>query len=209
MKKLDHIKKKAIELRYEGYSLPDICTMLGRSKSTMHHWLKNIPLQRNKMPTKVELMWQANDNKWKGLRKKAYDEGLKIFENRKEDKLFRDFIVVYLTEGHRKSINSVVVTNTNHNMIKACKSVLENFSNKITYRVYFYEDRNPEKIKDFWSKFLTVDKNKINVHLKKGGKLNKRSSTCDNGIMHIRVNDYTLRAKVQAWMDCLEEEWKK
>ena len=81
MKKLDHIKAKALELRYAGKTLPEIADLLGRSKGTVHYWLKGIPLQRERKDNSIALQkaTEANAKKWKDRRMKAYQEGISYF----------------------------------------------------------------------------------------------------------------------------------
>lgn len=208
MKSLDHIREKAIELRYEGYSLPDICNMLHRSKGTVHYWLKDILLQRKKMEPDVQKMWNGNKNKWKLLRDEAYETGLSYYKNNKNDSLFRDFIIIYLTEGFRASNKCVEVTNANLNIIKNCKHILERFTNKISYRIMSYIDKDEENVRKFWANGLKIETKDFKYYIKTGGDLKGRDFASKFGTMKIIVHDFKLRMQIQAWMDELEKEWK-
>lgn len=208
MKSLNHIREKAIKLRYDGYSLPDICNMLGRSKGTVHYWVKDIPLQRNKIEPNIQKMLIGSKNKWKRLRDSAYKDGLEIYQQMKDEKTFRDFIIIYLTEGFRKTKNVVQVVNSNPMIIKNCKYILEKFSDKIQYIIVSYKDKDEIKVREYWANKLNIDKNIITYYVKENGNLKGRNYSSLYGTMRIQVNDYRLRAKMQSWMDMIEDEWK-
>lgn len=206
MKKLKHIKDKAIELRQNGLSLEQIVKNLGMAKGTVYYWVKDIPLQRDKTPPNIQKMNKARKEKLEIEYKKAYAEGLEDYVKNCDNKHFRDLILVFLTEGYRKSKNTVEVINTNPLMIKMCQTILQKFAPDVKYQVHYHEDRTLNDILDFWSVYLGIDRNSIRTQIKKGN-LSKRSEACNFGIMHLQVNDYKMRHKMQAWMDCVEAEW--
>jgi len=206
MNKYKHLKDKAVELRNKGLSLDEIVDSLKVSKGTVYSWIKNIPLQRGKVPPNIDVMNKARKEKLIVEYEKAYQLGLEEFNKNRDNKFFRDLILVFLTEGYRKSKNTVEVVNTNAKMIKMCQTVLSKFTTNIHYQVHYHEDRKLETVLDFWSGYLNIDKAEIRTQVKKGN-MARRSETCEFGIMHLQVNDYKLRHMMQAWMDSVEQQW--
>jgi len=215
MNKNKHLKEKAIELRQAGLPLPEICKKLKQKKTTAYEWIKHIPYARS-FNTGAHLKARkaavkANKNKFQALRDAAYTEGVRIYEERKDDPLFRDFITIYLTEGFRKGQNQVAVANCNPNIIHVAQKILNMYADrKVEYVVHYYDDHNLQELKDYWIKELTLGPVNLKFQVKAGaGKLKGRSSVLPYGTMHIRTNDTYLRSKIQAWMDLLQAEWRR
>ena len=147
--------------------------------------------------------------KYKLLRVAAYEEGIAIYDLRKDDKLFRDFIVIYLTEGFRKTEHSPAISNSNPNILKLSKYIVEQFTSKIIdVTIQYYEDHNTDKLRQYWSEQLNVLPESIRMLPKtNAGKLPGRKWNSQYGVASIRWHDTYLRCKIQAWMDCLQAEW--
>lgn len=207
MKKYLKLKHKAIELRDLGWSLNEITEELSVPKGTIYSWIKEIKIEKKKSVPNVEKMNAGRRNKLLAQYDEAYQNGLIEFEKNRNNVLFRDFIVVFLTEGYRKSKSSVEITNTNHKMILMCNNIFRLYSDNVRYKVIYHDDRNLNMILDFWSELLGIEKSDIRTHTKRSN-LSGRSEACDNGIMHIMVHDFKLRHMMRAWVDKIEEEWE-
>lgn len=46
MNSLIHIKEKAIEFRKQGFTLPEICDRLKKSRGTIYYWIKNVKIKK-------------------------------------------------------------------------------------------------------------------------------------------------------------------
>lgn len=211
MKKYDHLREKAVLLRNNGISLTKICKMLNKSKGTVYEWIKNIEVKIH--PDYTEMRERASiamRKKYKTLRDAAYSEGQCIYQQRKNDVSFRDFILIYLTEGFRKTQNSVQVANSNSNIIKVSQHIIKQFTTKkIDYCVQYHIDQNIDVLRKFWSDELKINSSEIKFILKSNsGKMKGRNWNCVNGVMTIRTHDTYFRAKIQAWMDLVESEWQ-
>lgn len=209
MNKLKHIKEKAIQLRQDGNSLDKISEMLNTSRTTVYYWIKDIKAKINKQPPNAKLASEAMQKKYKLLRESAYAEGIEIYKLRKDDKLFRDFIVIYLTEGTRKTKHSPNISNSNSSILKLSKYIAEQFTTKqIDVTVQYYEDHNTDKLRQYWAEQLNVLPESIRMLPKSNaGKLSGRKWNSPYGVTNIRWHDTYLRCKIQAWMDKLQEEW--
>lgn len=205
MNKYKRIKEKAIELRNAGSSLEEIVNNLKLPKGTIYQWIKTIPLQREKIAPNIEKMNKARKDKLVIEYERAYNAGNEEFAKNK-DKFFRDLILIFLTEGYRKSKNSVEIINSNPKIIGVCETVLKKYTTNIRHQLHYHEDRDLNKLLYFWSNFLKIDASSIRTQIKVGN-LSNRSEACEYGVMHLQVHDYKLRHMMQAWMDNIEKEW--
>lgn len=207
------IRETAKKMRTEGKTLTEICEVLQKSKSTVHNWIKEIdytPNKRTSKQTEAQIKaTMAMQEKYKRLRDEAYNE----FWNKKEELLknnfLRDFINIYLTEGHRKNRNSVSVANSNPNIIKISYYFIKKFSKKNPFfTLQYHNDQDVSELIIFWSKLLNIKKEQIKIIRKSNsGNLEGRVWSSKHGVFTVGVSDTYLRSKIQALMDVVEEEW--
>jgi hypothetical protein len=203
-----HLKIKARKLRTEGWSLDDICNNFKLSKGTVFYWIKDLPLTRPAKKCTIAAV-KAIKEKFKKLRDSAYEEGLNNIQELLKDNKFRDFIIIYLTEGYRRCRNSVSVSNSNPNIIKLSYYFIKKFArNKIDLQLQIHVDQNELNVKQYWANLLSVPVDIIAVSRKSNsGQLVGRKWRSQYGVLNIRVNDTYLRSKIQAWMDFIQNEW--
>ena len=161
MIKYEHLRRKAIELRTKKkMALGDICKRLALSKTTVYYWIKDIKIPRTITQTKAtKAMYAANKLRYKKLRDAAYNEGKYTAQKLFKSKQFRDFIVVYLCEGYRKSRNTVSVSNSNNKILRLSHKFIKRFSNRLLfYGVQLHVDQDETAIKEYWSKEFNVKK---------------------------------------------------
>jgi len=217
MKKYDHLREKAKTLREQGYSLIEISNMLGKAKTTVYHWLINFEGYKSKTleshksekcKASLKAAVKANTEKYDKLRKTAYLDGTSIFVN--DSKNLRDFALLYLTEGHRKTKWAPSISNSNWKIIAFSKKIFEKYSDKkIGYRIQYHADQDLNQIKSFWAEKLCILPTEIKLQRKSNsGKLKGRNWASVNGVLAITVNDTYLREKIQAWMDLVEKDWE-
>lgn len=206
MKKYDSLKQKALTLRKEGKSLQEIVDLLAVSKGTVYYWIKDVPLNRQRLAPNISKMVRANKNRWNKLQQKAYDDGVQLYELHKTDKMFNHFIMLFMTEGYRKSKNTVEIVNSSATLIKICSHVMGKFSWNVRFKLFYHADRDLRKVTAFWASELGITPDSIKLQLKNGNGLKGRSAACEYGIMHVYVNDYTARHMLRAWVDLLTAE---
>jgi len=81
-------------------------------------------------------------------------------------------------------------------------------SNRIIYSLQYHVDQDPEELRVFWSMELSVDPASIRIQRKSNSnKLSARTWRSRHGVLAVGSNDTNLRARLEAWMDCLREEW--
>jgi len=211
MKRYAHLRKKAIELRTKKkMALGDICKRLALSKTTVYYWIKGIPIPRTKRQSNALCKGtRAMQAKYKRIRDNAYNEGKKAAPNLFRDPSFRDFIVVYLCEGYRKTRNTVAVANSNAKILKLSQKYMGQFtSKKIYYKIQMHIDQDEASLKKYWSNVLNINKQEITTIRKSNtGKLARRTWRSEYGVLTIQTHDTYLRTKIQAWMDYLQDLW--
>ena len=213
MKKYDHIRKKAILFRQKGYSYGEIRDRLNISKSTLHYWLKNVSsIVKRKSKLQTSAQKKATSSmvkKYKIVRDQAYTESLKMANDVLKDQKMRDFAIIYLCEGFRRTRHTVSVANSNPQMIKFCHDIMINNScNKMDYRIQYHVDQDIDNLRSFWADVLNVDINKIKVARKSNsGKMKGRNWRSRYGVFTVRTNDVVFRAKLQALMDHICNQW--
>lgn len=210
MKKYEHLKLKAIELRNQGKSLDDICRMLDKSKTTVYYWIKELDVGIDFKHTEKKIQALNNgarvySNKCKELRDVEYQKGLT--DDIKDD--VRDFVILYLCEGYRKTKNIVQITNSNVNIIKLSAKVMRKLTDKkIEYNLNFYDDHDELELKNYWAKELSIGQDEIKCWIKNGqGNLRGRNNVSKYGTMQIRLCNTLLKSKIDGWMDNIQNKW--
>lgn len=214
MKKFNHVRKKAIELRNMGKSLLEICNILSMNKTTVYYWIKNIPL-KEKTEKQNACLKKASKllvKKYTLLRDNAYNIGKIEYKELIQEHTFRDFVMLFLTEGYRRGINEVTIANSNENLILLGYSWIKKLGNidrKFRFSVQIHKDHNENRIKEYWSNLLGINKDLIKIIRKSNsGELNRRKWRSRYGVFTVGIFDTYLRCRMQAWMDLLQEEWR-
>lgn len=209
-KKFEHLRKKAIELREQGYALNDIHMFLSMKKTTVYYWIKDIPLdsRTTKQSLAQKKGTKAAVDKWAAIRDTAYRLGTSEFDG--NDKRIRDFTLIYLTEGYRRTRNVVQVTNSNPVILKLAADVIREYSDKpLNVQVQYYEDHKCRDLKAYWGDQLRINPNCIKLFPKSNsGRLSGRNWRSENGVAQVSVGDTKFRSRIQGWMDNLQKEWK-
>jgi len=213
MNKYHHLKEKAIVFRKKGMSLDDICKRLSMKRGTVYYWIKNTPLSSvtKKQSNSAIAAGKVAHRKFKKLRDEAYDLGLKEYQELTQEQTFRDFIILYLTEGYRRNKNVVSVANSNENIVILSHKWIKKLANperKMIYSLQCHVDNNEEKLKKYWSNLLEIKTDLIKVIRKSNsGEMSGRNWRSKYGVFTIGIGDTYLRCRLQAWMDLLQKEW--
>jgi hypothetical protein len=219
MNSFRHLRAKDVWLRKNGYTLPEICDRLKKGKTTVYYWIKNVPIIKqsifiSKCKKNIRLSCiragQAIRKKFKALRDSARDEALSDLREKFKNELFRDFIILYITEGYRRTKQCVSIGNSDPSIIKLAHYWIKLLSNKkIDYQLRVHEDHNIEETIKFWATYLNVNEKSINCTIKKNScKMKTRNWRNEYGIITLRVNDTYFRVKLDVYMDHLRKQWE-
>jgi hypothetical protein len=76
------------------------------------------------------------------------------------------------------------------------------------YRLQYHADQNPVELCRYWAGELDIEPDMIRLQRKSNSnQLRKRTWRSQYGVLTVRCNDTLLRARLQAWIDCLREQW--
>lgn len=78
----------------------------------------------------------------------------------------------------------------------------------MSYALQVHADQDCGQLGEYWGRGLDIPPNTIRFQPKSNsGQLRARVWRCRHGVMTVSSHDTLLRAKLQAWMDCIRSEW--
>jgi hypothetical protein len=74
--------------------------------------------------------------------------------------------------------------------------------------VQYHADQDLVGLQDFWASQLSVEPEEIRLQRKSNsGRLSGRTWRSEYGVLNVSAGDTLFRSRLQAWMDCLQEQW--
>lgn len=121
----------------------------------------------------------------------------------------RDFVALYIAEGYKRDRNRVSVANSDERVIALAVSWMRLLATRSpTYPVQYHADQNLDEICAFWGDVLEIDGSKIALQRKSSSsQLKYRTWRSKHGVLTARISDTSLRARLQAWIDRIREDW--
>jgi hypothetical protein len=205
-----YIREKARSLRTEKHlSIDEIAGRLALPKTTIYYWVKDLPLGRPRSTAGQRKGTRNMQTRFAIQRAAAYVCGRIEFEELLAERTFRDFVCMYLAEGYKRSRNTVAVANSDARIIAMCARWMRHFSrNPVTYAVQYHADQDLDELRGFWSRVLGLEAEAIQLQRKSNsGRLSGRAWRSRHGVLTVRACDTLFRARLQGWMDCLQEQW--
>ena len=204
-----YVREKARSLRVEKHlSLDEIAARLSLPKTTVYYWIKDLPLGRSRRENGLPGN-RAVARKHRLMREAAYADGQVEFSRLAQDFSFRDFICMYIGEGYKKNRNVVGLGNSDPLVVLLAADWIRRLSrNPVTYSVQYHADQRVRELQQFWSELLDVTPDEITLQRKSNsGRLAGRTWRSRYGVLTVRTCDTLLRARLQAWMDAVQEQW--
>jgi excisionase family DNA binding protein len=210
-----YLREKARSLRTsKQLSIDELAERLSLSRSTIYYWVKDLSIPRSgpgggwseSARRKAAL---ANSAKFRRLREAAYQSGRSEFEGLVRQPDFRDFVCLYLAEGYKRSRNAVAIGNSDPAIVSLADRWIRRLArNPVRYAVQYHADQNLAELTIFWAELLSVDREAIALQRKSNSNgLSGRTWRSKYGVLTVRSADTYLRARLEAWMDCLRESW--
>jgi len=142
-------------------------------------------------------------------RQAAYAAGLAEFPSLIAEPLFRDFICMYIGEGYKRSRNRVSIGNSDPAVVRLANFWIRRFArNPVTYWLQHHADQDIEELRVFWRRALGDSAAEIRFQRKSNsGQLKGRNWRSRHGVLTVCANDTYLRARLQAWIDCVQAAW--
>lgn len=211
----DYIRKKAIQLRVEKkLTIDEIAERLSLSKTTIYYWVKDIEIPRKPargFRTEAQILGtKSMQAKYTRAREEAYQRGLEEYAALCSEPTFKEFLCMYLGEGYKKCRNTVSIANSDPMVVVLGDRWIRRLgTNKIRYAVQYHADQDLHELQEFWGEMLDVEP--VQIHLQRKSNSNQlagRTWRSVHGVLTVSMGDTYLRARLQAWMDLLRDEWK-
>jgi hypothetical protein len=204
-----YVREKAIELRRDRHlSIDEIGERLALSRSTVYYWVRGMPLGRrrhdNPHPGARRML-----AKHRRLREEAYELGRWEFPRLERYPTFRDFVGLYIAEGYKRNRNTVQICNSEISVMQIGTLWIRRFSRrKLTYSVQVHADQDLNEVSCYWANALRVLPEEIQLQRKtNSGRLGSRVWRSRYGVIAVRASDTLFRARLQGWIDRLQDEW--
>jgi transcriptional regulator with XRE-family HTH domain len=204
-----YLKERARWLRTEKkLTLDEIAERLALPKTTVYCWIAHLPLgrPRNENPHPGNQAMQA---KYRQLREEAYEQGRAEYDELSRLPTFRDFVALYIAEGSKRNRNCVAICNSDERIVAMSTSWMRALSRKkLSYSIQYHADQDLDELRAFWGGVLDIDGSIIRFQRKSNsGQLNGRTWRSEHGVLTVSVSDTLLRARLQAWIDRIREDW--
>ena len=213
-------RNKAVELRKRGKTFGEILREISVSRGSLSYWLRDITLT----PEQSERIKYKNEQikekfiKFNELRKdKSQQDKSIIISNAikeidvlsaRELKLMG--IALYWAEGYKgPACKGVEFTNTDPAMIKLMmrwfREVCGVRESKFRIRLQVYNEKNVDKIIDFWAKNTGIPHSQFTKPYLKTSPTSKKKvgNLTPCGICSIRISDIQLITKIRGWIQGL------
>jgi hypothetical protein len=211
-----YLREKARQLRIDKrLSLLEIADRLALPKTTIFYWIRDLPdpaIKHRDTPGRARSRAAAarsNRMRFKALRDAAYRQGWEEYPTLALEPTFTDFVCLYIGEGYKRARNVVSLGNSDPRIIRLADHWIRRFArNKVTYSFQYHADQDPDYLVRFWSFGLGAPPELFRSQRKSNsGQLSGRTWRCKYGVLTVRASDTLLRARLQAWMDRLQDGW--
>ena len=205
-----YVREKARALRVEKkLSLDEIAARLALPKTTVYYWVRDLPLGRPRSNAGQRKGTRSMRKKYALRRAAAYLQGRIEFAHLIEDPTFRDFVCLYMAEGYKRSRNTVSVCNSDPAIVVLCARWVRRFArNPVRYSIQYHADQDLAGLQEFWAQKLAVRPQDVVLQRKSNsGRLSGRVWRSKYGVLNVTANDTLFRARVEAWMHSLQDEW--
>lgn len=206
-----YVREKARELRVgKRLTIDELAERLAVPRTTVFYWVRDLPIAPTESQTlAARRAGEATRRIHRRKREAAYAQGLLEYPVLLGEPSFRDFVCMYIGEGSKRCRNSVAICNSDPAVVKLGATWIRRLAaNPVSYSFQHHADQDPDEVRKFWAVELGVEPAAIKFQRKSNsGRLDGRSWHSPHGVLQVRSSDTYLRARLQAWMDCIRAEW--
>jgi hypothetical protein len=191
-------------------SLDEIAERLALPKTTVYCWIKDLPLERERKWSDGQRKGtEAMQRKFRALRDEAYARGLVEYDNLIQVPQFRDFVVLYIAEGYKRSRNRVAVGNSDERVVALTSAWCKALSQKQPrHYLQYHADQDLDELRSHWGAVIGIDGSSIGMQRKSNsGQLQGRMWRSRYGVLTVVVSDTYFRSRLQAWIDRIKDDW--
>lgn len=214
------LKLKAQVLRSRGFSVREIQSRLGVSRSSVSLWVRDVHLTEkqlrelylNKRTGNLKGSIIAAQNK-KRLReevtKKLFLEGIREMGRTSKRERFLAGVALYFAEG-TKGDDNVSFSNTDSRSLTFMMKWLREFcrvpEEKFRCSLYLHENLDENKAKQFWSKITRIPLAQFRkTYIVENRTKRFRKTKHEQGVCRVTVSDVNLHRKIMGWIAGLFE----
>lgn len=148
-------------------------------------------------------------SRYRRLREEAYERGRLEYDELVRLPTFRDFVVLCIAEGYKRDRNRVSIANSDDRVMAMSSGWMRKLSKKkASYALQYHADQDLDVLRRFWGATLDIDGSTIRLQRKSNsGHLSGRTWRSQHGVLSITTCDTLLRARLQAWMDRVRQDW--
>lgn len=218
-KNIVDLKKKAVALRLEGASYPEIEKQLGVTRSTLSDWLSKLLIPKSseeKIKNRRRLHWaKARVLAAEAHRKARFDDIEKHavdIRNEYADKglnkssLELILAALYLGEGVKRD-NVIGLANSNPKIVSGfvnlVRWIYSTNENKFRCFLHLRMDQSDKKEKEYWSNALSIPIEKFGKSQFDSRTLGKKTHIGYHGVCMAYYYDVMLAHRLMALQDCL------
>jgi hypothetical protein len=206
-----YLREKARKLRRERkLTIDELAECLALPRTTIYYWVRDLPIPRSTRQSPAQRKGaRGMRRKYQLLREAAYEEGLATFRMLSQHPSFRDFVILYIAEGYKRSRNQVSLANSDPPVVRiGARWIRRLTANRVFYAIQYHADQDVDELCRFWGSQLGIEPDEIRLQRKSNSnQLKKRTWRSTNGVLTVGVGDTYLRSRLQAWIDCLKGEW--
>ncbi len=196
-------------------TIDELAERLALSRSTIYYWVRDLPIPGSGSGTGWPADAQrkgtlAMQRKFRRLREEAYREGVASYPELVADPTFRDFVCLYLAEGYKRNRNDVSICNSDPAVVSVATRWFACLTQaRLRFSLQYHADQDLDELGRFWGQTLGIEPDAIKTQRKSNSnQMAGRQWRSEHGVLTVRVLDTLLRARIQAWMDCLRAEWQ-
>ena len=215
-----HERNRARQLRIKGWSVRSIAQKLGRPRSSISLWVRDIRLS----PEQIEELKSNQDRgrakaanhpnspklKWQGIRQQVIDEAASEIPTRYSLQDLK-FIgtALYWAEGYKQGRSLFVFANSDPAMIKLMMEFLFKIckvsKDKFCGRVNIYPSLNVKEAERYWSKVSGIPVARFYKPLLSVSKASlQKRKTLPYGTFRIIISDVVLCSHMHGWISGLK-----
>ncbi|HXW59178.1 MAG TPA: hypothetical protein VEJ23_06835 [Solirubrobacteraceae bacterium] len=211
-----HLRDKARSLRIQHrLTIDELARRLALSRSTIYYWVRDLPIPGSGpgggWPESARRKGtRAMRRKYRLLREEAYREGIASFDALVQDPTFRDFVCMYIGEGSKRRRSAVAICNSDPAVMRLAASWLKRLTSKpLIVSIRCHADQDLNELCGFWGTVVGIDPSVIRAQRKSNSnRLAGRNWRSAHGVLTLTAHDTLLRARMGAWIDRVEAEWR-
>lgn len=210
-----YLREKAHQMRIErNFTIDELAERLALPRTTIYSWVRDLPIpyMSPRRADHLPHLRKGNERmqaRYRRLREEAYAQGRAEFRELVAQPTFRDFVALYIAEGSKRNRNAVAICNSDAAVLAVSLAWMQRFTRaRFDYSIQYHADQNLDEPRLYWADRLGIEPERIACQRKSNSnQLKKRTWRSPYGVLTIRVNDTSLRARLEGWMDCLREAW--